>query len=90
MKITPDFILLPLKLGGSLKYVPLPITEKKQYTFAVKFVIKLIRDKNRIIKIKTIAETLILAISGKGQSIDKKMLDYGTAMQNRHLIRFFK
>lgn len=35
MKITPDLMLFPLKLGGVLQGVPLPITERKQYTFAV-------------------------------------------------------
>lgn len=44
LKITPDFMLMPLKLGRTIQYVPLPINERKQYTFAIKFVIKLIRD----------------------------------------------
>lgn len=35
MKITPDLLLFPLKLGGVLQGVPLPITERKQFTFAV-------------------------------------------------------
>lgn len=29
--------------------IPIPITEKKQVIFSVKWVIKLLRDKNRII-----------------------------------------
>lgn len=35
MKITPDLLLFPLKLGGVSQGVPLPITERKQFTFAV-------------------------------------------------------
>jgi ribosomal protein S7 len=36
MKITPDLLLFPLKLGGVLQGVPLPISERKQYTFSIK------------------------------------------------------
>lgn len=35
LKITPDLIAFPLKLGGSVQSVPMPITERKQFTFAV-------------------------------------------------------
>jgi len=36
MKITPEVILIPRKIGGVLQGVPLPIKERKQYTFATK------------------------------------------------------
>lgn len=35
MKITPEVLLFPKKLGGVTQGVPLPIGERKQYTFAV-------------------------------------------------------
>jgi ribosomal protein S7 len=90
LKITPDFILLPRKLGGTTKYVGLPIIEKKRYRFAINFVIKSIRDKDMVIKIKTISDVLLSALQGQGLAIDKKMSIYNTALQNRYLIRFFK
>jgi len=90
IKITPSLLLLPLRLGGATKSIPLPITMKKQLTFAVKFVIKLIRNKNRAIKVKSIADVLISAIYGKGLAMEKKQAIHEIASVNRHLIRFFK
>jgi len=89
-KITPEFVLFPIKLGGTIKLVPLPISEKKQYTFATKFIIKVIRDKFGHITIKLIVDALIYAISGSGYAIEKKLQMHETALSNRHLIKFFK
>jgi hypothetical protein len=36
MKITPEVLLIPRKIGGKIQGVPLPISERKQYTFSVK------------------------------------------------------
>jgi ribosomal protein S7 len=36
LKITPDILVYPLKLGGAVQKVPLAICARKQYTFAVK------------------------------------------------------
>jgi len=36
MKITPEVLLFPKRLGGAIQGVPLAIGERKQYTFAVK------------------------------------------------------
>lgn len=90
MKITPDLMLFPLKLGGVLQGVPLPITERKQYTFAVKWTIKLLRDKYRSINITNLVDILVMAIYGKGLAIEKKMSVYQTSTLNRHLIKFFR
>jgi ribosomal protein S7 len=35
MKITPTVLLVPLKLSGTVHGVPVAISERKQYTFAV-------------------------------------------------------
>ena len=35
MKITPTVLLVPLKLSGIVQGVPVAISERKQYTFAV-------------------------------------------------------
>lgn len=35
MKITPEVLLFPKKRGGGVQLVPLPISERKQYTFGV-------------------------------------------------------
>lgn len=35
MKIMPDILLFPRKLGGRIQGIPLPINERKQYTFTI-------------------------------------------------------
>jgi ribosomal protein S7 len=90
MKITPEVLLIPRKIGGKIQGVPLPISERKQYTFSVKWVIKLIRDKHKLITLNNIAETIIQAIYDKGDSYEKKRSIYFTSNINRHLIRYYR
>lgn len=40
VKITPGVLLTPYKLGGMVYGVPIPISERKQYTFAVNELLK--------------------------------------------------
>lgn len=35
MKITPAVLLIPFKLSGTVHGIPVAISERKQYTFAV-------------------------------------------------------
>ena len=87
LRVTPELILGNLPLG-SVKYgVPLPITETKKITFAVKWIIKLLKDKNSFFTVKSISELLIDSVYSKGDSIMKKQEVYNTAHLNRHLIR---
>jgi len=90
IKITPSLLLFPLKLGGVIQGVPLAITERKQYIFAVKWVIKLLRDKYKRLTIENVSDALIGAIYNQGLSIEKKKSVYEIAASNRHLIRFFR
>lgn len=90
MKITPDFLLFPKKFAGRVSGVPLPISEVKQYTFATKWVIKLIKDKYDKVTIPLVADTLISAIYDKGIAMEKKRETYTEGFKNRHLIKYFK
>lgn len=90
MKITPDLMLFPLKLGGVVEGVPLSISERKQYTFGVKWIIKLLRDKYGKFSLKTVSDILIDAIYDKGLGIEKKISVYESGSKNRHLIKYFK
>jgi len=92
LQITPDLILFPRKLGGSVKQVPLPITERKQYTFAIKWVIKLLRDKhkNRTLTLSAVVDLLIDAIYDKGLAVEKKISIYKNGFANIHLMKYFK
>jgi ribosomal protein S7 len=90
MKVTPEVLLFPKKRGGGLQWIPLPISERKQYTFAIKWIIKLLKDKFRVIKIQQVVEVLVGAIYGNGLAIEKKNSVHAIADMNRHLVRFFR
>lgn len=68
----------------------MPISEKKQYTFAIKWIVKLLKDKYRVIKMPILVELLIGAVYGKGLAIEKKDSVHAIADLNRHLVRFFR
>jgi len=90
MRITPSLILKPVKKSGISYGVPFPVSHRKQVTFAIKWVLKLLRDSNRIAKISRIVELLVSAIYNKGLSIRKKIGLYKVALRNRPFIKFFR
>jgi len=90
LKITPDCLVYPLKLGGQIQKVPLPISPRKQYTFAVKWVIKVMKEKHGSFTVRNLTDTLISALYGKGPAMEKKKSVYESTILNRHLIKFFK
>jgi ribosomal protein S7 len=82
--------LFPKKLGGKVLGVPLPIGERKSYTFAIKFIIKLLKDKYRIVSLNKLVELFYATLYNKGDAIDKKLSLYKIGLENRDLVRFFK
>lgn len=90
LNIAPDVLLFPKKRGGGLQWIPLPVSPKKQYTFAVKWIIKLMRDKSRIVTSTSLCDVLVQAIYDKGPAIEKKKSVHAIADLNRHLVRFFR
>jgi len=90
MKIMPEVILFPRKLGGRIQGVPLPITERKQYTYVISATIRALRSKMRIIILMHLVELLTSAIYEKGEAYEKKLIIYKTSSDNRHLLRFFR
>jgi len=89
-KITPSVILFPLKISGGVMGVPMPIIERKRYTFAVKWVLKAIRAKHRIVTVDSVAETITSAVYGRGLAIEQKEAVNRTASANRYLTRFLR
>lgn len=55
MKITPEVFFTTVKLGGGNYSVPMPITEKKKIVFAIKWALKLLRDKYKVLKIDLVS-----------------------------------
>lgn len=90
IRITPVIYLRPLRLGSFTQGLPLPITENKRATFAVKWIIKLAKRKNRKISIKDLANLMVLSIYNKGPVIELKKNTYTSGRMNRHLIKYFK
>lgn len=90
IRISPTIILLPLKASGVTQGVPFPINEKKKVTFAIKWVIKLLRENYRVYKVSTVVDILISSIYNKGLAIQKRDEVYKISFRNRHFIRYFK
>lgn len=88
--ITPEVLLFPFKSGGLINEVAMPITIKKQIIFATKWVIKLLKDKYRILSVKNITTLLLDAIRNVGIAVDKKEKIHSEATRNRFLIKYFK
>ena len=89
-QITPNILLFPFKIGGKVQGVPLSISWKKKWTFATKWIIKLLQDKSRIIKLKELNDLLVLSLFNKGLSIKKKNFYNNISNKNRYLMKFFK
>lgn len=90
MKLSPDIYFVTLKLGGAPNNVPLPISEKKKVILAVKWVIKLLRDKLQSISVLKIVDVIVSTLYDSGIAVDKKNTLYVQGGQNRHLLKFFK
>lgn len=89
MKVTPNVILLNIKLGGASYGVPMPIDEHKRIVFGVKWVLKVIKDKKLPLTSRNIADVLISNIYNKGLALEKKHSTYKISSLNRHLLKFF-
>lgn len=87
LHITPEVLLGVLPLGSVRYGVPLPINEFKRITYAIKWVIKLSKDKLKRLKPIDISNLLLEALYWKGDSINKLLEVYNIAEMNRHLVR---
>lgn len=85
-KIMPCIFLRTLSMGRKKQSIPIPITEKKQATLVMKWTVQLLKDKDRVIKIPTLASLLINAYNDEGLSVDKKEKYYTIASENRYLL----
>jgi ribosomal protein S7 len=88
--LTPNIRLFPFKRSGLVHGVPVSISFNKKISFAVKWVIKFLKDKSRVVFVPKVVELLVLAIYSKGLSFKKKQDLYSVAFLNQHHLRFFK
>lgn len=90
MKISPDIIALPVRLGGAAHGVPMPISEHQRLIFSVKWVLKLLKDKYRRLDVNQVVDVMVSSLYNKGLAIEKKQSVYKQGSLNRHLLKFFK
>lgn len=89
LKLSPNIMLIPFKQSRVITYMPLPITSHTKIIFAIKWVLKLLRDKYRVINLERVVELLSSSIYSRGLSYLKKEEFYEVATRNRHLLNNF-
>jgi len=87
LKITPIFMLKPIYIGGVDYEMPFPLSFWKRISFGCRWVINLLKKKQRVISVKTVVDSLSSSIWDSGLSMEKKGEVYDLALLNRYLLR---
>ena len=87
LKITPVLILKPIYIGSVLYEMPFPVNYWKRISYGCRWVINLIKKKQRVISVETVVEALSNSLWDDGVSMEKKDDVYSLAVLNRHLLR---
>lgn len=91
LQITPSLLIIQRRMGASYKGVAFPLRAGKKITFAVKWVVKLLKDKHGAIGLKALVDLLHNSLYNKGEAFERKRFFHRTALANRFLIqRFFR
>lgn len=91
LQITPMVLIVPQRLGASYKGVPFPLSAKKRVTFAVKWIVKLLKDKHHSLSLRALVDLLYNSLYQRGEAMDRKRTFHSLALSNRFLIqRFFR
>ena len=89
LQITPSLVIIQGRLGASSQGVPFPLSAKKRITFAVKWIVKLLRDKHGSVTLRHLVELLHNSLYRKGEAMERKRSFQRLALTNRFLIRRF-
>lgn len=87
LKITPILVLKPLPLGSVNYEMPFPITYWKRISFSSRWIINLLKKKDRVISLESVVSSIIGTLFEEGHSIEKKNEVYALVSLNRHLLR---
>lgn len=52
LQITPSLYIKPFKIGGNLFEIPYPLDYWKKISYGCRWVIKLLKDKNRVYSVR--------------------------------------
>jgi ribosomal protein S7 len=90
LKISPVLLLFPFKLTSIAQQVAMPISFKKQITFSIKWILKLLKNNKQKITINEIIKVFLNTIENQGLALKKKEEINIEAERNHYLIKYFK
>lgn len=90
LKISPNVILFPIKKSGVVQGAPFPISRRKQITFALKWVVKLLKDNHRVVSVPRVVDLLENTLYDRGDALGKKTAIHARALANKHLVKFYR
>jgi ribosomal protein S7 len=86
-QITPSLLIVPVKVGAAAKGVAFPLYEKRKITFAVKWILKLLKDKNGSVKVDSVVDLLYDSVYAKGLAVERKNFTHSTGLSTRYLLK---
>ena len=86
----PIIYLKPLRMAGKTFGVPKYMSQKKSIIFAIRLILKTLKDKYRVIKLNDVVSVLDLATKNKGLAVEKKLEIYKISLENKHLTFYLK
>jgi len=91
MNITPQVFLRTFKLGSVRYGIGMPISERKKISFAIKWSVKLLKDKYGGVTINNLSDLIINSLYNRGESYKLKIEVHRLAKINRFFIkRYYK
>lgn len=87
LQITPTVLILQQRLGSAVEGVPFPLNTSRKATFAVKWVVKLLKDKNSSLSVKALVDLLHNSLYQRGEAFERKKNFHRLALTNRFLIQ---
>jgi len=87
LSITPSLFLRSANSFGSSNQIPFPLDYWKKISFGCRWVIKLLKDTNRVITVKSVVDLLVSSLYNKGLAIKKKQEVYKIAALNSYLLK---
>lgn len=88
--VKPKMELRPMRVGGATYQVPIPVSEKRQESLAMRWILQVARSKKGKSMQERLAEELILSSKNEGVAVKKKQDTHRMAEANKafaHLAR---
>jgi len=90
LNITPKLLFYKKSFGALKKEIPMPLYGKKRITYAIKWIFKAVKEKNRCVKANSLAELIFDSFNNKGDIITLKKKTYAIALNNKYLLELIK